>query len=211
MRRRRRKRKEPMLLAVLCGLGCICIVLLLAIGFLFFKSHSIKDGAEKEDTVVTEEQSEEPKEAEAETDKEPLPEAETGLEIHFIDIGQGDATLIKCDGYTMLLDTGSADPEARRSDRDLLEYLQENGVERLDILLLSHGHEDHMGRACDILEAMEVGRVLCDFGANADRYGTGSSGTDAGRCISSGRCFCTYFDGTVDRTGRERNGDRTGQ
>ena len=88
-----------MLLAVLCGLGCICIVLLLAIGFLFFKSHSIKDGAEKEDTVVTEEQSEEPKEAEAETDKEPLPEAETGLEIHFIDIGQGDATLIKCDGY----------------------------------------------------------------------------------------------------------------
>ena len=169
MRRRRRKRKEPMLLAVLCGLGCICIVLLLAIGFLFFKSHSIKDGAEKEDTVVTEEQSEEPKEAEAETDKEPLPEAETGLEIHFIDIGQGDATLIKCDGYTMLLDTGSADPEARRSDRDLLEYLQENGVERLDILLLSHGHEDHMGRACDILEAMEVGRVLCDFG-NEEGY-----------------------------------------
>lgn len=175
-KRRRRKRKEPMLPAVLCGLGCICIVLLVTIGFLVFRGRGDGDRAGKEDTVPTEEtegqETEEaaPEETEEETAEEPLPEEEEAeLEVHFIDVGQGDATLIRCKGHAMLLDTGSADADARRSDRDLLEYLQENGVERLDMLLLSHGHEDHMGRACDILETMEVDRVICDFG-NEEGY-----------------------------------------
>ena len=175
-RRKRKKSKERMIFALFCGLTLICGCLL--IGMLFFRS-----GEEAEDKtdemsaleeMLTEEEKQEA-ETESETEvikeaeEEPAEETEKQLEVHFIDIGQGDATLVKFGDQEMLIDTGSADPQARRSERDILVYLQENGVEKLEYLLLTHGHEDHMGRACDILQEIEVEKVICDFG-NQEGY-----------------------------------------
>ena len=50
-----------------------------------------------------------------------------GLYVHFIDIGQGDASLIVCDGKTMLIDGGEVD----EADR-LVDYLERQGVKTLD-------------------------------------------------------------------------------
>jgi len=162
-------------------MGAICICLIVGISVLLLRrgtgsgQDQGEDGALHLDEESEEGQVQETEEAQEREETEETEEAgekedsQEQLVVHFIDVGQGDATLLTCGGEAMLLDTGSADPEARRSERDLLAYLEENGVERLDYLLLTHGHEDHMGRACDVLEAMEVDKVLCDFG-NQEGY-----------------------------------------
>lgn len=86
------------------------------------------------------------------------------LKVQFIDVGQGDATLVQHGKHAILIDTGSSE-----SAMDILAYMKEQSVERLEYLILSHGHEDHMGRGVDILEQIEVDHVICDFG-NQEGY-----------------------------------------
>lgn len=62
------------------------------------------------------------------------------LEIHFIDVGQADATLVMCDGKNMLIDGGNTE------DSPLMyTYLERLGVEHLDYVVATHPHEDHVG------------------------------------------------------------------
>lgn len=77
------------------------------------------------------------------------------MEVHFIDAGQGDATLITCGRYSMLIDTGLAD-----NGTALQNYLQKQGIERLDYLVLTHPDSDHIGGAPVILTKFEIGQVL---------------------------------------------------
>lgn len=60
--------------------------------------------------------------------------------IYFIDVGQGDSALVECDGHYMLIDGG--DTSAGQKVYDVLE---EKGVQKLDILAISHLHKDHFG------------------------------------------------------------------
>lgn len=78
------------------------------------------------------------------------------FEIHFIDVGQADCALVKCDGKTMLIDAGN------REDSDLIyTYLKNQGISYLDVLLITHGHEDHVGGAAGALNAVTVGTAYC--------------------------------------------------
>jgi len=178
---RRKRANRGRVPVLICGvLTAVCIGLLIAIFVLLIQKKHVADDEQKPATQESSEtagdidseisKGDDISQADTEEKEEPatVPEKEK-LEVHFIDVGQGDATLIKFGEHAMLVDTGSADPEARRSDRDLLEYLKKNGVEKLSYLLLTHGHEDHMGRACDILQAMDVDKVICDFG-NQEGY-----------------------------------------
>lgn len=61
------------------------------------------------------------------------------LELHFIDVGQGDSVLIRSpSGQNVLVDGG-------RRDDDALAYLQSVGVESLDLVIASHADADHIG------------------------------------------------------------------
>ena len=71
------------------------------------------------------------------------------LRVTFLDVGQGDATLIEAPGTRALVDTGP--PEAR-----VEEQLRKRGVHSLDALFLSHDESDHDGRAAEILRALKV-------------------------------------------------------
>jgi competence protein ComEC len=63
------------------------------------------------------------------------------LEIHFIDVGQGDAVLVVApDGWTALVDTGPPD-----AGTQVLNYLMEQGVNHLNHLVLTHTDADHLG------------------------------------------------------------------
>lgn len=77
------------------------------------------------------------------------------MEVHFIDVGQGDATLVKCGGQALLIDTGEADKGTA-----VQNYLKKQGVERLDYLILTHPDADHIGAAPVILTKFEVGQVF---------------------------------------------------
>ena len=60
--------------------------------------------------------------------------------IKFIDVGQGDAALVECDGHYMLIDGG----DTSAGDK-VYNVLEEEGVQHLDILAISHMHVDHIG------------------------------------------------------------------
>jgi hypothetical protein len=75
------------------------------------------------------------------------------LAVAFLDVGQGDATLIRSPDATILVD-------AARHDRDdLVPLLRERDVERVDVVILTHAHADHIGQLDRVLGAFEVGEV----------------------------------------------------
>lgn len=70
------------------------------------------------------------------------------LEVHFIDVGQGDAMLIRSPaGKTILVDAGNIGAGVAVND-----YLDGLGVEGLDLVIVSHPHLDHMGGMKEVLE-----------------------------------------------------------
>ncbi len=93
------------------------------------------------------------------------------LTLSVLNVGKGDALLLRFpDGQTMMIDTG------RPEDFPILyRAFTELGIGRLDSLLLSHGHKDHMGGLAALLSAFPVGEIL--YGA-ADE-GTYSEGEPA--------------------------------
>lgn len=77
------------------------------------------------------------------------------VRIHFIDVGQADASLLECDGRFALIDAGLAG----NSD-ELLYYLNKAGVQELDYLVMTHPHADHIGGMKDVLEQFPVQTLL---------------------------------------------------
>lgn len=76
--------------------------------------------------------------------------------VHYIDIGQGDATLLRSpSGKFMLIDCGPTS-----SSGYLVKYLYDMGVERLDYLLITHPHEDHFGGAFSVMEHFEIEELI---------------------------------------------------
>ena len=78
-------------------------------------------------------------------------------QVHFIDVGQGDCSLlIADDGTTMLIDCGE-----REYSAIVLRYIRDLGITRLDYVLATHPHSDHMGGMADIISSdIEIGRFI---------------------------------------------------
>lgn len=85
--------------------------------------------------------------------------------VHYIDVGQGDATLIKSPkGEYMLIDSGTGD-----SINYLLKYLSDCDVSSLEYFIITHPHEDHYGGANDIIESIPIENFVI-LGEFADTY-----------------------------------------
>ena len=78
--------------------------------------------------------------------------------IQFIDVGQGDSALVECDGHYMLIDGGD------QSAGDIVyNVLVEKGIQRLDILAVSHLHADHIGGLIKVLTyASAIDKTICN-------------------------------------------------
>ena len=71
--------------------------------------------------------------------------------IHFIDVGQGDATLIDTNGRDVLIDGGT------RSKGDLVtQYLEDQNITTLDIVIGTHPHADHIGGLIGVISAFDL-------------------------------------------------------
>ena len=68
-----------------------------------------------------------------------IPENST-FNIHFIDVGQADAALVECDGHYILIDGGNKGDSSR-----IYTLLKNTKVSKLDIVVATHAHEDHVG------------------------------------------------------------------
>lgn len=88
------------------------------------------------------------------------------MEVHFIDVGQGDATLVKADGHYMLIDAGENDKGTK-----VQNYLQKQGVDKLDYLILTHTDADHIGGADVIINKFAIDTLfLSDFKKDNKTY-----------------------------------------
>lgn len=89
------------------------------------------------------------------------PTKESNFSITFIDVGQGDAALVECDGRFMLIDGGNT-----TAGDIVYNALVEKGVQHLDILAISHMHQDHIGGLTRALEyATKIDKTI----SNSDR------------------------------------------
>ena len=86
--------------------------------------------------------------------------AAENLTAHFIDVGQGDSILLQFNEKSLLIDGGPPEMGPR-----LEEYLRAQNITRLDLLILTHPHDDHIGGLIAVLEDLPVKKAI-DNGEN---------------------------------------------
>jgi competence protein ComEC len=91
------------------------------------------------------------------------------LALLFLDVGQGDAALIRTPrNHWIEVDAGPADDRWDAGRRVIVPYLTSHGVHRIDMFVLSHAHRDHVGGASAVLAriptdvALEPGELFSD-------------------------------------------------
>ncbi len=88
------------------------------------------------------------------------------MEVHFIDVGEGDATLIKCGDEAMLIDAG--DPTQGTKVRG---YLKKQNVNHLKYLLLTHSDKDHIGGAPSVVSNIDIDEIfMCRYEKTNEVY-----------------------------------------
>ncbi len=80
---------------------------------------------------------------------------EGNLEVHFIDVGQGDAILIKQGEHNMLIDAGD-----NKYEEFIVNYLKENEITKLDYVIGTHPHADHIGGLDAVIDAFDIGKII---------------------------------------------------
>lgn len=99
----------------------------------------------------------------------------TELRLDFINVGQGDAILVRTpSGKNYLIDGGATTTvaDARKEDRELVQlYLRDQGITRLDGIVVTHWHNDHLGGIVPLLRLYDVPQIWeCPTSANTDTY-----------------------------------------
>ncbi len=74
------------------------------------------------------------------------------LKVNYIDVGQADSILIQSPGgANMLIDAGETKENA------VLNYLNSHGVKKLDVVVATHPHEDHISEMSKVIDKFEIG------------------------------------------------------
>lgn len=77
------------------------------------------------------------------------------LEADFIDVGQADSIFIRFpEGKTMLIDAGNNDDGEK-----IVSYIKKQGVKKLDVVVGTHPHEDHIGGMDDVIDTFDIGKI----------------------------------------------------
>lgn len=86
--------------------------------------------------------------------KDFLSETKQNLKVYFFDVGQADSILVMNEEQTMLIDAGNND-----DGEMLVQNLKTLGIAKIDYLIGTHPHEDHIGGLDDIIKNFEIGTI----------------------------------------------------
>ena len=83
-------------------------------------------------------------------------ENEVTLSAFFLDVGQADCELFTLpDGKILLVDSGE-----RGDGEKLVDHLKNLGISKIDYLLATHPHSDHIGGMSDVIDSFEIGKIF---------------------------------------------------
>lgn len=136
---------------ILSLISIIVILILLAIGV---KEETIKDifninNVEKQNVIASDTQN---KSDETQTKENFI--AEDKLVVDYIDVGQADSILLRNKDKTMLIDSGT-----NEQGKNVVSFLKEEGISKIDYLIGTHPHEDHIGGLDDVINNFEIGKI----------------------------------------------------
>ena len=104
----------------------------------------------------------------------PGPDAKKELQVYFVDVEGGQATLfVTPEKESLLIDTGWPGNEGRDADR-IVAAAKQAGLSKIDYVLITHFHDDHVGGAPQLAERFPVGTFI-DHGENREK---GDAGVD---------------------------------
>lgn len=86
--------------------------------------------------------------------KDFLSETKQNLKVYFFDVGQADSILVINEDQTMLIDAGN-----NEDGEMLVQNLKILGITKIDYLIGTHSHEDHIGGLDDIIRSFEIGTI----------------------------------------------------
>ena len=128
--------------------------------------------------------------------KKPTPQPVGTLKAHFIDVGQGDSEFIELpDGKSLLIDGGPTDAGGK-----VLSYIKDLGYSRIDYVVATHPHEDHIGGLTTVISSLEVGEIWApDASTNTRTFenfldaiesrGIETHGASAGKAIGNSDAY----------------------
>src|SRR2546428_11826484 len=97
----------------------------------------------------------------------PAPRGRTTLEIYFVDVEGGQATLfVTPQGQSLLIDTGWPGNDGRDADR-IVAAAKLAGISKIDYVLITHFHNDHVGGVPQLVARIPVGTFI-DHGENPE-------------------------------------------
>ena len=141
---------------IIIGVGLIVLALaVFGILFLFSKGSGGSSGGESGGSEQSLSANSADKSEADQNGNSSTPEGSAQVKVHFIDVGQGDCTLVMSRGEAMLIDSGERDD----SDR-VIKYLKEQGITKLSCIIVTHPHTDHMGEMPDILKAFKTDKFI---------------------------------------------------
>lgn len=77
------------------------------------------------------------------------------MSVHFLNVGKADCAYIKCGDYNVLIDAADKEPTDT-----VVEYLKRQGVTKLDLVVASHPHRDHIGQMDKVINEFEIGSFI---------------------------------------------------
>ncbi len=137
-RKRRRRSALPLWITLLLFVAAVCITLVLEMTWL------TNIFGESEPTTAL---------------PPPPPVTEGTVEIHMIDVGQGDCILVKTPDKNLLFDAGQNNKEVETA---IKTYFEAEGVTHIDHFILTHPDSDHIGSADMVISTYSVGEVIME-------------------------------------------------
>lgn len=190
----------PIVRQVAAGLVCAMLSLMLMAGLGNASSNTANDTAVQTTQTQKGKKAEKAKKksddkAATVTETEPDPATLTDLVVRFVDVGQGDATILEFpDGKTMLIDTPTGKSDVVKST------LRADGRSTIDWLVATHPDADHIGGLDGIISSMDIGSIWAPeansstqtytrFLTSVSNKGMGIESAYAGRQIATGENY----------------------